>query len=104
MKALCRILRVKCEIENLAQTYYKQAYQHVGFICVTLQKKEILAGCCVLVSCRLLNWPITMGTIICLLEADPDLVGAVYQEMIEILNIEAPHLNITDVTASHVHE
>ncbi|XP_074473893.1 transcription factor IIIB 50 kDa subunit [Sebastes fasciatus] len=101
LKAMCRILRVNREIEDLAQTYYNKAYVHESFIRVSLQKKEVLAGCCVLVSCRLLNWPITMGTIGCLLEADP---GAVYKELVKILKIEAPLVSVTDVLESHSQE
>ncbi|KAK2819113.1 hypothetical protein Q5P01_024674 [Channa striata] len=104
VKALCRILRVHKEIEDFSQTYYSQAYQHESFIKVSLQKKEILTGCCLLVSCRQLNWPITMGTISCLLDADPMLVGAVYQEMVKILNIEVPIVSITDVMEAHCQE
>ncbi|XP_044029327.1 transcription factor IIIB 50 kDa subunit [Siniperca chuatsi] len=104
VKAICRSLRVRSEIEDLSQNYYNQAYQHESFIKVSLQKKEVLAGCCVLVSCRLLNWPITMGTISCLLDADPMVVGAIYQEMVKILNIEAPIVNVTDVMEAHGQE
>ncbi|KAK5852128.1 hypothetical protein PBY51_023624 [Eleginops maclovinus] len=104
VKAICRILRVNCAIEQLSRTYYNQSYQHEHFIRVSLQKKEVLGGCCVLVSCRLLNWPITMGTIGCLLESDPIMVGVVYQEMIKILNIEAPVFNIYDVMEAHSQE
>ncbi|XP_069580524.1 transcription factor IIIB 50 kDa subunit [Brachyistius frenatus] len=104
VKAICRTLRVHAEIEDLSETYFKRAYQHANFIRVSLQKKEVLAGCCVLVSCRLLNWPITMGTISCLLDADPMVVGAVYQEMVKTLSIDAPILNITDVMEAHSQE
>ena len=104
MKSICRILRVNSEIQDLSQTYYRLAYQHTSFINVSLQKKEVLSGCCVLVCCRLLNWPITMGTIICLLDADPVVVGAVYQEMVKVLNIEAPIVGIKDVMESHSQE
>ncbi|GAA6217057.1 transcription factor IIIB 50 kDa subunit [Lates japonicus] len=104
VKALCRTLRVNSEIEDLSQTYYNQAYQHKSFIKVSLNKKEVLAGCCVLVSCRLLNWPITMGTISCLLDADLMVVGAVYEEMVKILNIKAPIINVTDVMEAHSQE
>ncbi|KAG7223983.1 hypothetical protein INR49_015240 [Caranx melampygus] len=104
VKAICRTLRVNNEIEDLSQTYYNQAYQHEHFIKVSLQKKEVLAGCCVLVSCRLLNWPITMGTISSLLDADSMVVGAVYQEMMKVLNIQAPVVNFTDVMEAHSHE
>ncbi|XP_038590061.1 transcription factor IIIB 50 kDa subunit [Micropterus salmoides] len=104
VKAICRSLRVHSEIENLSQNYFNQAYQHESFLKVSLQKKEVLAGCCVLVSCRLLNWPITTGTISCLLDADPMVVGAIYQEMVKILHIEAPTVNITDVMEAHCQE
>ncbi|XP_035524295.1 transcription factor IIIB 50 kDa subunit [Morone saxatilis] len=102
--AMCRILRVNKEIEDLSQTYFNQAYEHKSFIKVTFQKKEVLAGCCVLVSCRLLNWPLTTGTISCLLDADPMVVGAVYKEMVKILNITAPIVNVADVVEAHSQE
>ncbi|XP_008291955.1 transcription factor IIIB 50 kDa subunit isoform X2 [Stegastes partitus] len=104
LKALCRILRVNSEIEDLSEKYYKQAYQHATFINVSLQKKETLAGCCVLLSCRLRNWPITMGTISCLVDADPNVVGAIYKEVLKILSIEAPTVNVTDVMEAHSQE
>uniref|UniRef100_A0A8C8DPY0 Transcription factor IIIB 50 kDa subunit n=1 Tax=Oryzias sinensis TaxID=183150 RepID=A0A8C8DPY0_9TELE len=65
----------------------------VTFLHVTLQRKEILGGCCVLASCRQQRWPITVGTISCLLNGDPAAVGEVYQEMIKVLNIQAPTFN-----------
>uniref|UniRef100_A0A3Q4B007 Transcription factor IIIB 50 kDa subunit n=1 Tax=Mola mola TaxID=94237 RepID=A0A3Q4B007_MOLML len=71
VRAMCRILRVNKAIEELSQDYFNRAYQHESFIKVTLQKKDVLGGCCLLVSCRLLNWPITMGTISSLLDANP---------------------------------
>ncbi|XP_071769672.2 transcription factor IIIB 50 kDa subunit [Centroberyx gerrardi] len=104
VKALCRILRLNSEIEELAQMYYKQAYQHRDFIRVSLHKKEALGGCCVLVSCQLRNWPITMGSISCLLDADPMVVGVVYQEMVKTLSIQAPTASITDVLEAHGQE
>ncbi|TNN73789.1 Transcription factor IIIB subunit [Liparis tanakae] len=102
--SICRILRVNSEIEKLAQVYYQQAYQHESFIRVSLQKKEHLAGCCLLVSCRLLNWPISMATISCLLDADTMVMGMLYIEMIKVLNIKAPIVNITDVMEAHSHD
>ncbi|KAM4719548.1 transcription factor IIIB 50 kDa subunit [Anableps anableps] len=104
VKEICRILRVNSGIEDLALTYFRQAYQHESFINVSLQRKEVLAGCCVFVSCRQRDWPITLGTISCLLNANQMLVGGVYQEMIKILNIQAPFIHITDVIEAHVQE
>lgn len=71
---------------------------------MSLLKKEVLGGCCILVSCRLLNWPITMGTIDSLLAADLALVGSVYQEMVKVLNIKAPVTNVTEVMEAHCQE
>ncbi|KAM8827662.1 transcription factor IIIB 50 kDa subunit isoform 2-T2 [Spinachia spinachia] len=96
--------RVNREIEDLSQLYHSQAYQHKSFIRVTLRKKEFLAGCCVLASCRLRQWPVTIGTISCLLDADLVEVGAVYQELVKILNIEPPTFNIYDVIEAHSRE
>ncbi|KAM4532974.1 transcription factor IIIB 50 kDa subunit [Fundulus diaphanus] len=104
VKEICRILRLSSEIEDLALTYFRQAYVHESFINVSLQRKEVLAGCCVFVSCGQRDWPITLGTICCLLNADQTLVGGVYVEMMKILNIQAPFINITDVIEAHVQE
>ncbi|XP_034402423.1 transcription factor IIIB 50 kDa subunit isoform X2 [Cyclopterus lumpus] len=96
--------RVNSEIEKLTQIYYREAYQHESFIRVSLRKKEHLVGCCLLLSCRLLNWPISMATISSLLDADPMVMGMLYIEMVKILNIEAPIVNITDVMEAHSHD
>ncbi|CAG5867416.1 unnamed protein product [Menidia menidia] len=104
VKELARLLRVRGEIEDLALTYFKQAYEHENFIKVSLQRKEVLAGCCVLLSCRQQNWPVTLGTIGCLLSVDQMVVGALYQEMLKVLNITAPIFNVTDVIESHCQE
>ncbi|XP_077353047.1 transcription factor IIIB 50 kDa subunit [Festucalex cinctus] len=104
LKAICRALRVNAEIETVSSTYFAQAYEHDSFLKVSLQKKECLAGCCVLVSCRQLNWPVTICTIACLLEADLVMMGAVYQEMMKVLKVQAPLINISDVMEAHCQE
>lgn len=101
VRALCRILRLTFLMEETAETHFKQAYEHPNFIRVSLQKKEVLAGCCVLATCRQHSWPIAMGTICCLLEANPRLIGVVYQEMVKTLKIEAPPTSIIDLLETH---
>ncbi|KAM6984869.1 transcription factor IIIB 50 kDa subunit [Aplochiton taeniatus] len=101
VRSLCRILKINREMETIAEGFYTQAYDHTNFIRVSLQKKEALAGCCVLVSCRLRSWPIAMGTISSLLEADPKFMGIVYKEMVKALKIEAHAAEITDLVESH---
>ncbi|XP_056874589.1 transcription factor IIIB 50 kDa subunit [Takifugu flavidus] len=114
VKAICRTLRVNNEIEELSQNIFNQAYQHRNYIRVSLQKKEILIGCCVIASCRIFNWPITMGTIGSLLDTDVLHLGSIYQEMVKILNIEVPSVSFLDeiegycqeykISAPHVRE
>ncbi|XP_077593415.1 transcription factor IIIB 50 kDa subunit isoform X1 [Stigmatopora nigra] len=104
LTALCRVLRVNSEIETQASTYFGQAYEHEHFLNVSLQKKDNLAGCCVLVSCRQLNWPITIGTVACLLDADISTLGAIYLEMVQVLKIQAPLVNISDMMEAHCQE
>ncbi|XP_010875839.1 transcription factor IIIB 50 kDa subunit [Esox lucius] len=101
VRALCRILRLSFVMEETAENYFKQAYEHPSFIRVSLQKKEVLAGCCILATCRQHSWPITMGTMTCLLEANPKLMGVVYQEMVKALKIEAPPTSVIDLLETH---
>ncbi|KAF6716517.1 Transcription factor IIIB 50 kDa subunit [Oryzias melastigma] len=104
VKEMSRLLRVRKEVEELSLTYYRQAYEHKTFLNVTLQRKEILGGCCVLASCRQQRWPITLNTVSYLLNDDPAVVGEVYHEMIKVLNIQAPAFSVTDVMEAHCQE
>lgn len=104
VSAICQILRLNRDIEDQSRTYYKQAYQHPHFIHVSLHKKHVLAGCCVLVCCREHNWPMSMGTIGYLVDATPAEVGGIYQEMTRILNIVPPIISATDQLEAHCHE
>lgn len=104
VKAICRTLRVNNEIEELSQNIFNQAYQHRNYIRVSLQKKEILIGCCVIASCRIFNWPVTMGTIGSLLDTDVLHLGSIYQEMVKILNIEVPSVSFLEEIEGYCQE
>ncbi|KAG7272415.1 hypothetical protein CRUP_013169 [Coryphaenoides rupestris] len=104
VRAMCRILRLSYEVEELAEVFFRKAYIHGRFLRVRLEKKEALVGCCVLVSCRLRNWPLALGTICSLLEADPLLVGGVYKDLDKILDMDIPKTCITDVLEAHSRE
>ncbi|KAJ0057302.1 hypothetical protein NL108_002278, partial [Boleophthalmus pectinirostris] len=99
--ALCRVLRVNSEIEKSSTAYFEQVYNHKSFINVSLTKKEALAGSCVLINCRMHNWPVTVTTIAYLIDTDPGIVGAIYQEALNTLNICVPPLSVTDVMEAH---
>ncbi|KAM9306317.1 transcription factor IIIB 50 kDa subunit isoform 2-T2 [Pholidichthys leucotaenia] len=102
--ALCRILKVNSQIEELSKSYFREAYQNPSFIRSGLPKKDVLAGSCVLLGCRMLSWPVTMATVGFLVDADPLTVGSVYQEVVKSLKIEAPLFNVTDVMEAHSRE
>lgn len=104
LRAVCRVLRVSSEIEQLSRTYFDQAYNHERFIYVSLAKKEVLACCCVLISCRMFNWPITMGTIAYLVDTDSDCLLPVYQDTLKALNVSVPALSVRDVMEAHCQE
>ncbi|KFV12260.1 Transcription factor IIIB 50 kDa subunit, partial [Tauraco erythrolophus] len=66
---LCKVLQLPMVFGETAVSYFQRAVQHPSFHLVSLEKKELLGGCCVFVTCRQHNWPLTMGTICSLLYA-----------------------------------
>ncbi|KAM9820142.1 transcription factor IIIB 50 kDa subunit [Neosynchiropus ocellatus] len=101
VQAICRTLRLNQEIEEHSIKFFKQAYQHEKFINVLNTKKDILGGCCILLSCRLLNWPVSMGTIACMVDSDAMTVAGVYQDMVEVVNVTSPFVSITTLIEAH---
>lgn len=104
VRALCRILRLSNNMESEAVSLFERAYNRPNFLRVTLMKKEILGGCCILFVCRQSNWPVAMGTISYLLGTDNCSMGAVYQELTTSLNIETTTKGITDLLESFCYE
>ncbi|MBN3280308.1 BRF2 factor, partial [Polyodon spathula] len=101
VSTLCHILRFPPGVEESSRSLFERAYRHPAFLDVSLQRKEVLAGCCVLLVGRQYSWPVTMGTISSLLQADPGLMGGVYFELVEKLGVEAPPTTITQLVSSH---
>ncbi|XP_053742502.1 transcription factor IIIB 50 kDa subunit [Synchiropus splendidus] len=101
VQAICRTLRLNQEIEEHSIKFFKQTYQHEKFINVLNSKKDILGGCCILLSCRLLNWPVSMGTIACMLDSDAMTVAGVYQDMVQVANVTSPFVSITTLIEAH---
>ncbi|XP_066507118.1 transcription factor IIIB 50 kDa subunit [Hoplias malabaricus] len=101
VRALSRILRLSADLESAAVCLFERAYVHPSFLHVRLVKKEVLAGCCVLSTCRQSGWPITMATVCSLLEADPALMGVVYQDLIKALGIESTTTSLIDLLESY---
>ncbi|XP_060752331.1 transcription factor IIIB 50 kDa subunit [Tachysurus vachellii] len=105
VRSLCRILRLSKQMESDVTSLYELAYKHPQFLSGHLMKKEMLGGSCVLSVCRQNNWPVAMGTISMLLDAEPASVGTVYHELNKALNIQnTTACSFTELLESHCHE
>lgn len=83
-------------------SYFQRALQHPSFHLVSLEKKELLGGCCVFVTCRQHNWPVTMGTICSLLYAKQELFASVYLSLQKELELSVPALSLADLVKTHL--
>lgn len=101
MRDLCRVLQLPSTFEDTAVAYYQQAYRHSGIRAARLQKKEVLVGCCVLITCRQHNWPLTMGTICALLYADLDVFSGTYMQIVKLLGLDVPSLCLADLVKTY---
>nr|XP_006134119.1 transcription factor IIIB 50 kDa subunit [Pelodiscus sinensis] len=99
---LCKVLRLPAVFEDTALSYFQRAIKHPSFHLVRLEKKEILVGCCVFVTCRQHNWPLTMGTICSLLYADKELFASVYLAVLKELELDVPALSLMDLVKTHL--
>lgn len=101
MRDICRILQLPSTFEDTAVAYYQQAYRHSGIRAARLQKKEVLVGCCVLITCRQHNWPLTMGTICTMLYADLDVFSGTYMQIVKLLGLDVPSLCLADLVKTY---
>ncbi|XP_053318134.1 transcription factor IIIB 50 kDa subunit [Spea bombifrons] len=101
VRDLCKVLRLPDSFTDTAVSYYEQAFSHPTFHFVTLQKKEIVMGCCVYVTCRQHRWPLTMGTVCSLLYTKKELFASVYLDAVQVLKLDVPSLGLQDLVKSH---
>lgn len=99
---LCKVLQLPSVFEETAVSYFQRALQHPAFHLVSLEKKELLGGCCVFVTCRQHSWPLTMGTICSLLYAKQELFASVYLSVQKELGISVPALSLADLVKTHL--
>nr|XP_004671546.1 transcription factor IIIB 50 kDa subunit [Jaculus jaculus] len=101
VKDLCRVLKLPPTFEDTAIAYYQKAYRLSGIRAARLQKKEVLVGCCVLITCRQHNWPLTMGAICTLLYADLDVFSGTYMQIVKLLGLDVPSLCLADLVKTY---
>ncbi|XP_038602253.1 transcription factor IIIB 50 kDa subunit [Tachyglossus aculeatus] len=101
VKDLCRVLQLPATFEDTAVSYYRRAFQLPALRATRIQKKEVLVGCCVLVTCRQHNWPLTMGTVCTLLYADLELFSATYLQVVKLLGLDVPALSLADLVKTY---
>ncbi|XP_009073768.1 PREDICTED: transcription factor IIIB 50 kDa subunit, partial [Acanthisitta chloris] len=99
---LCKVLQLPAVFEETAVSYFQRAVQLPAFHLVSLEKKELLGGCCVFVTCRQHNWPLTMGTICSLLYAKQELFASVYVRLQKELELSVPALSLADLVKTHL--
>ncbi|XP_010180870.1 PREDICTED: transcription factor IIIB 50 kDa subunit, partial [Mesitornis unicolor] len=99
---LCKVLQLPTVFEETAVSYFQRALRHPSFRLVSLEKKELLGGCCVFVTCRQHNWPLTMGTICSLLYAKQELFASVYLSLQKELELSVPALSLADLVKTHL--
>ncbi|KAM8972337.1 transcription factor IIIB 50 kDa subunit [Pelodytes ibericus] len=101
VRDLCRVLRLPDGFADTAVSYYEQAFNHPTYHCVTLEKKEVVMGCCVYITCRQHNWPLTMATICSLLYSKKEIFASIYMEVVQVLKLDVPSLSLQDLVKSH---
>ncbi|NWT00436.1 BRF2 factor, partial [Mionectes macconnelli] len=99
---LCKVLQLPAAFEETAVSYFQRAHQLPAFHLVSLEKKELLGGCCVFVTCRQHNWPLTMGTICSLLYAKQELFAGVFLSLQKELGLSVPALSLADLVKTHL--
>ncbi|XP_051667739.1 transcription factor IIIB 50 kDa subunit [Manacus candei] len=99
---LCKVLQLPAVFEETAVSYFQRALQLPAFHLVSLEKKELLGGCCVFVTCRQHNWPLTMGTICSLLYAKQELFAGVFLSLQKELGLSVPALSLADLVKTHL--
>ncbi|NWU06518.1 BRF2 factor, partial [Cephalopterus ornatus] len=99
---LCKVLQLPAAFEETAVSYFQRALQLPAFHLVSLEKKELLGGCCVFVTCRQHNWPLTMGTICSLLYAKQELFAGVFLSLQKELGLSVPALSLADLVKTHL--
>ncbi|NXN97766.1 BRF2 factor, partial [Rhinopomastus cyanomelas] len=99
---LCKVLQLPTVFEETAVSYFRRALQLPAFHLVSLEKKELLGGCCIFVTCRQHNWPLTMGTVCSLLYAKQELFAGVFQSLQQELGLSVPALSLVDLVKTHL--
>ncbi|XP_066423503.1 transcription factor IIIB 50 kDa subunit [Molothrus aeneus] len=99
---LCKVLKLPAAFEETAVSYFQRALELPAFHLVSLEKKELLGGCCVLVTCRQRRWPLTMGTVCSLLYAKQELFASVFLSLQRELGLSVPALSLADLVTTHL--
>ncbi|XP_030057812.1 transcription factor IIIB 50 kDa subunit [Microcaecilia unicolor] len=101
VRDLCKVLRLPSTFEDTAVSYYERVFDHASYHLVNIKKKEVLIGCCVYVTCRQHNWPLTMGTICSLIYAGQEKFASIYLRLLQTLKLDVPALSLKDLVMTH---
>ncbi|CAH2274622.1 transcription factor IIIB 50 kDa subunit [Pelobates cultripes] len=101
VRDVCRVLRLPDSFTDTAVSYYEQAFNHPTYHFITTQKKEAVMGCCVYITCRQHQWPLTMATICSLLYTKKEIFASIYPDVVQTLKLNVPLLSLCDLVKSH---
>uniref|UniRef100_A0A6I8RMZ5 Transcription factor IIIB 50 kDa subunit n=1 Tax=Xenopus tropicalis TaxID=8364 RepID=A0A6I8RMZ5_XENTR len=101
VRNICRVLRLPDGFSDTAVSYYEQAYKHPLYHSVSIEKKEIIVGCCVYITCRQHQWPITMATICSLVYAKKELFASIFLSIVQVLKLDVPSVSLQNLVMSH---
>ncbi|KAJ7423329.1 Transcription factor IIIB 50 kDa subunit [Willisornis vidua] len=102
VRDLCKVLKLPAAFEDTALSYFQRAFHLPAFHQVSLEKKELLGGCCVFATCRQHNWPLTVGTVCSLLYAKQELFAGVFLSLQRELGLSVPALSLADLVNTHL--
>ncbi|KAM4749583.1 transcription factor IIIB 50 kDa subunit [Rhinophrynus dorsalis] len=101
VRDLCRVLALPNSFADTAVSYYEQAFEHPAYHSVSQEKKEVLMGSCIYITCRQHGWPLTMATICSLLYSQKEIFASVYLDIVQVLKVDVPSLSLKDLVKSH---
>ncbi|XP_077992132.1 transcription factor IIIB 50 kDa subunit-like [Glandiceps talaboti] len=84
---------MRCE----ALTLYERAYDSSTFKMLSLEKKYVLAGCCIYAVCRQAGWPITFKQMEDIMSCPKDVICSILKLLVEEFNIEISSLRVEDI-------
>ncbi|XP_002734942.1 transcription factor IIIB 50 kDa subunit-like [Saccoglossus kowalevskii] len=94
---LCKLMKMSSELQKRSTELFEKAYNIDCFKNYMTKKKHVLNGCCVYISCRQENWPVTIAFICDLIQCSRQDFNSVYKSLLSQLDIQITSVCVEDV-------